>query len=103
MFGMVLFVGCVFVIIDKNNNIFDKGVIFVIIGLIVFVIGVMFGYNCGYVINFVRDLGLRLFIVMVGWGVEVFMWVFYLISFRGWILWIYILNKFLVCLFNVFL
>lgn len=70
---MVLFVGCVFVIIDKNNNIFDKGVIFVIIGLIVFVIGVMFGYNCGYVINFVRDLGLRLFIVMVGWGVEVFM------------------------------
>lgn len=72
-FGIVFFVSCIFVILDCNNNVFDQGVVLVMIGLVVFVIGIIFGLNCGYFINFVRDLGLRIFIVMVGWGFEVFM------------------------------
>lgn len=77
MFGTALLVGCVFAIIDKNNNTPDKGATPVIIGLTVFVIGATFGYNCGYAINPARDLGPRLFTAMAGWGAEVFTWVFY--------------------------
>ena len=72
MFGTALLVGCVFAIIDKNNNNPDKGATPVIIGLTVFVIGATFGYNCGYAINPARDLGPRLFTAMAGWGAEVF-------------------------------
>lgn len=72
VFGTALLVGCVFAIIDKNNNSPDKGAAPVLIGLTVFVIGATFGYNCGYAINPARDLGPRLFTAMAGWGTEVF-------------------------------
>ena len=72
MFGTALLVGCVFAIVDKNNNAPDKGVAPVMIGLVVFVIGATFGFNCGYAINPARDLGPRIFTAMAGWGSEVF-------------------------------
>lgn len=65
-------VGCVFAIIDKNNNTLDKGSVPVMIGLVVFVIGATFGFNCGYAINPARDLGPRLFTAVAGWGGGVF-------------------------------
>ena len=100
MFGTALLVGCVFAIIDKNNNTPDKGATPMIIGLTVFVIGATFGYNCGYAINPARDLGPRLFTAMAGWGAEVFTWVFYPTSLRGRTPWIHTLNKPLACSSN---
>jgi MIP family channel proteins len=43
-----------------------------IIGLLVMVIGMSFGFNAGYAINPARDLGPRLFTALAGWGTEVF-------------------------------
>ena len=72
MLGSALLVGCVFAIIDKNNNSSDKGVTPIMIGLVVFVIGATFGFNCGYAINPARDLGPRVFTAVAGWGSGVF-------------------------------
>ncbi|KAK2568510.1 Aquaporin-9 [Acropora cervicornis] len=70
--GTSLLVSCIFAITDKNNNSPDQGVAPVVIGLVVFVIGATFGFNCGYAINPARDLGPRCFTAIAGWGVEVF-------------------------------
>mgnify|MGYP000382765793 FL=1 len=70
--GTALLVGCIFAITDKKNNSPNKGVAPVMIGLVVFVIGATFGFNCGYAINPARDLGPRIFTAMAGWGGEVF-------------------------------
>ncbi len=43
-----------------------------LVGLLVVVIGMCFGMNCGYAINPARDLGPRLFTFVAGWGSEVF-------------------------------
>ena len=43
-----------------------------IIGLLVVLIGMTFGFNSGYAINPARDLGPRLFTLVGGWGAEVF-------------------------------
>jgi len=45
------------------------------IGLVVTVIGMTFGMNCGYAINPARDLSPRIFTAMAGWGTEVFTYV----------------------------
>jgi aquaporin-3 len=72
VFGTALLVGCVFAIVDKFNVGPDKTVAPILIGLVVFVIGATFGFNCGYAINPARDLGPRIFTAMAGWGSEVF-------------------------------
>ena len=64
-----------FAIIDKKNNSPDQGAAPVMIGLVVFIIGATFGYNCGYAINPARDLGPRLFTAVAGWGFGVFTYV----------------------------
>jgi MIP family channel proteins len=43
-----------------------------IVGLLVVLIGMTMGFNCGYAINPARDLGPRLFTLLAGWGGEVF-------------------------------
>ncbi|HWQ32367.1 MAG TPA: MIP/aquaporin family protein [Blastocatellia bacterium] len=43
-----------------------------IVGLLVVLIGMTMGFNCGYAINPARDLGPRLFTLVAGWGSEVF-------------------------------
>ncbi|KAM8872795.1 aquaporin-3-like [Synchiropus picturatus] len=42
------------------------------VGLVVFVIGLSMGFNCGYAVNPARDLGPRIFTALAGWGREVF-------------------------------
>ena len=49
-----------------------KGLAPFCIGLIVAVIGMAFGMNCGYAINPARDLGPRIFTAMAGWGDDPF-------------------------------
>jgi MIP family channel proteins len=44
----------------------------VLVGALVVLIGMTFGFNAGYAINPARDLGPRLFTAMAGWGSEVF-------------------------------
>lgn len=63
---------CVLVIVDFYNNFVFRGLEVFIVGLVVLVIGIFMGFNFGYVVNFVRDFGFRFFIVIVGWGFEVF-------------------------------
>ena len=75
LFGTALLVGSVLAVVDKSNTGPDGTVAPVVIGLIVFVIGATFGFNCGYAINPARDLGPRFFTAIAGWGWEVFTWV----------------------------
>ena len=44
----------------------------ILVGMLVMVIGMSFGFNAGYAINPARDLGPRLFTAVAGWGTEVF-------------------------------
>uniref|UniRef100_A0A8C9AE43 Aquaporin 10 n=1 Tax=Prolemur simus TaxID=1328070 RepID=A0A8C9AE43_PROSS len=44
----------------------------VVVGLLVLVIGLSMGANCGFPLNPARDLGPRLFTYIAGWGPEVF-------------------------------
>jgi len=68
----MLLVSCVCALTDKRNNPPSSGILPLIVGLVVFVIGVSFGINCGYGINPARDFVPRLFTVMAGWGLEPF-------------------------------
>ena len=43
-----------------------------VVGLLVVVIGMAWGYNAGYAINPARDFGPRLFTFVAGWGGDVF-------------------------------
>ncbi|MFN7944784.1 MAG: MIP/aquaporin family protein [Blastocatellia bacterium] len=43
-----------------------------IVGLLVVLLGMTMGFNCGYAINPARDLGPRLFTLVAGWGGQVF-------------------------------
>ncbi|HKX29522.1 MAG TPA: MIP family channel protein [Blastocatellia bacterium] len=44
----------------------------IVVGFLVTLIGMTFGFNSGYAINPARDLGPRLFTAVAGWGPEVF-------------------------------
>lgn len=44
----------------------------IVVGFLVMVIGMCFGFNAGYAINPARDFGPRLFTALAGWGGEVF-------------------------------
>jgi len=43
-----------------------------LVGLLVVLIGMTFGFNAGYAINPARDFGPRVFTLIAGWGAEVF-------------------------------
>lgn len=70
--GTALLVGVIFALGDKRNAPPPAGMGPVIVGLLVVLIGMTFGYNAGYAINPARDLGPRLFTAVFGWGGEVF-------------------------------
>jgi MIP family channel proteins len=70
--GTALLLLLVFAITDARNLAPDPKFAPVVVGLIVVVIGMTFGYNAGYAINPARDLGPRLFTAVAGWGGEVF-------------------------------
>ena len=70
--GTAMLVGVIFAISDARNVPPPAGLAPFIVGLLVAVIGMSFGFNAGYAINPARDFGPRLFTAVAGWGVEVF-------------------------------
>ena len=70
--GTALLLACVLAINDNKNMKPPKGMVPFCIGMVVAVIGMAFGYNCGYAINPARDLGPRIFTAIAGWGTKVF-------------------------------
>jgi MIP family channel proteins len=70
--GTALLMCVIFAIGDKRNTAPPAGLAPVIVGLLVVLIGMTFGYNAGYAINPARDLAPRLFTALFGWGSEVF-------------------------------
>ena len=71
-FATTLLVTVILAIGDSNNHDISHGTKALLIGNVVFMIGLSFGVNCGYAINPVRDFIPRLFTSFSGWGVEVF-------------------------------
>ncbi|XP_077149909.1 aquaporin-3-like [Ranitomeya variabilis] len=63
---------CLLAIIDEKNNAAPRGLQPFVIGLIVLLVGLSMGFNCGYPINPARDLAPRFFTAIAGWGPEVF-------------------------------
>lgn len=70
--GTALLVGVIFAISDARNVPPPAGLAPFMVGLLVAVIGMSFGFNTGYAINPARDFGPRLFTSVAGWGMEVF-------------------------------
>ncbi|MBA3640847.1 MAG: MIP family channel protein [Acidobacteria bacterium] len=70
--GTALLMLVVLGISDARNAPPAAGMAPLIVGLLVMVIGMSFGYNAGYAINPARDFGPRLFTAVAGWGSDVF-------------------------------
>jgi MIP family channel proteins len=70
--GTALLVGIIFALVDTRNNSPPKWLGPLVIGALVALIGMTFGYNAGYAINPARDFGPRLFTAIAGWGSGVF-------------------------------
>jgi glycerol uptake facilitator protein len=68
LIGTALLVGIVLALIDEFNPGPKANLAPLMIGLLVFAIGMSFGANSGYAINPARDLGPRLFAWIQGWG-----------------------------------
>ncbi|KAM8975814.1 aquaporin-3-like [Pelodytes ibericus] len=59
-------------IMDKANGAPPPRLQPLFIGIMVLLVGLAMGFNCGYPINPARDLGPRIFTAIAGWGLEVF-------------------------------
>jgi len=70
--GTALLMLLILAITDSRNTAPTGNVAPLIVGLLVVVIGMCYGFNSGYAINPARDLGPRLFTFVAGWGAEVF-------------------------------
>jgi MIP family channel proteins len=70
--GTALLILVIFALADRRNSPPDAAVAPVVVGLLVVLIGMSFGFNAGYAINPARDFGPRLFTAVAGWGSEVF-------------------------------
>jgi MIP family channel proteins len=70
--GTALLLVCILALIDRRNRVPAANMAPLLIGGVVLVIGIAFGYNSGYAINPARDFGPRLFTYLFGWGDEVF-------------------------------
>jgi len=66
--GTALLLLMIFALTDEKNTAPMMNLAPVLIGAIVFLVGMCFGYNCGYAINPARDFGPRLFTYVAGWG-----------------------------------
>ncbi|XP_075064163.1 aquaporin-9 [Mixophyes fleayi] len=62
----------VFAIFDKKNIAAPKGLEPIAVGLLILLLGLSLGVNCGGAMNPARDLGPRIFTALAGWGLEVF-------------------------------
>ncbi|NP_001082310.1 aquaporin [Xenopus laevis] len=63
---------CILAILDEANNAAPRGLQPFLIGIMVLLVGLAMGFNCGYPINPARDLAPRFFTAIAGWGSEVF-------------------------------
>jgi MIP family channel proteins len=70
--GTALLVGVIFALSDEKNMPPASNLAPVLVGALVLLIGMTFGYNAGYAINPARDFGPRCFTAVAGWGTEVF-------------------------------
>ncbi|CAF0886479.1 unnamed protein product [Brachionus calyciflorus] len=70
--GTLFFVIGVLAVTDKNNVDMPHGAVALIIGLLLFLVGISFGYNTGFAVNPARDFGPRVFSALAGWGSQVF-------------------------------
>jgi MIP family channel proteins len=70
--GTALLVGVIFAITDTRSSPPPAGTTPVVVGLLVLLIGMTFGFNSGYAINPARDLAPRVFTAVAGWGSGVF-------------------------------
>jgi len=71
--GTALLRLCIFALTDDRNFAPAANLAPLVIGGVVLVIGMTFGYNSGYAINPARDFAPRLFTYLAGWGDEVFL------------------------------
>ncbi|XP_063782239.1 aquaporin-9 [Pseudophryne corroboree] len=62
----------IFALFDKKNLAVPKGLEPIAIGLLILLLGLSLGLNCGGAMNPARDLGPRIFTALAGWGFEVF-------------------------------
>lgn len=70
--GTAALMAVILAITDARNAPPASGMAPLIVGLLVAVIGMSFGFNAGYAINPARDFAPRLFTAVAGWGTEVF-------------------------------
>ena len=70
--GTFLLLLGIFAICDSSNSEPQAGMKPVAIGLVLWVVGGSFGYNCGYAVNPARDLSPRILTAIAGWGRDVF-------------------------------
>ncbi|XP_035284278.1 aquaporin-10-like [Anguilla anguilla] len=68
--GMLLV--CILAVGDRRNTRIPPELAPLLVGLVVLVIGISMGVNCGYALNPARDLGPRLYSYIAGWGEQVF-------------------------------
>ncbi|MGE3317507.1 MAG: MIP/aquaporin family protein [Planctomycetaceae bacterium] len=70
--GTALLVGVIFALTDPKNAPPGANLAPLLVGGVVALVGMTFGFNCGYAINPARDFGPRLFTAVAGWGWETF-------------------------------
>ncbi|KAJ8267828.1 hypothetical protein COCON_G00130000 [Conger conger] len=70
--GTAMLLVCVLAVGDRRNTAVPPELGPLLVGLIVLVIGISMGANCGYALNPARDLGPRLYSYVAGWGDQVF-------------------------------
>jgi MIP family channel proteins len=70
--GTALLLLVIFAIGDAKNLAPEPRSGPLVVGALVVLIGMSFGYNAGYAINPARDFGPRLFTSLAGWGADVF-------------------------------
>lgn len=71
-FATTLLIIAVLAIGDQTNSDIPQSIKALLNGVVVFLIGTGFGWNCGYAINPVRDFIPRVFTSFSGWGSGVF-------------------------------
>ncbi|KAM5172977.1 aquaporin-9 isoform 2-T2 [Mantella aurantiaca] len=72
MLSTALLLILVFAIFDKKNIAAPKGLEPIAVGLLILLLGLSLGTNCGGAMNPARDLGPRIFTAAAGWGYDVF-------------------------------
>ncbi|VDP24779.1 unnamed protein product [Soboliphyme baturini] len=70
--GTAVLLACVLAILDQRNTQVPTYFAPLLIGFVIMVLGMSYGFNSGYALNPARDLGPRLFTLMVRWGSESF-------------------------------